>query len=360
MTDLVRARQGAPAGATRGVSRCASVVAGVFLALLPGCLVGAEFRCDELAGNCVCSEPFNTATYDMVGEYYDPGDSTDKQCSYESPGYPVFVRNAQAAATSDAKALSRLPGGHGVEFFLGAAPGGNGSFWAGNGEAGDQFIQRYAVRFYVYTSPDYEFVGNGTCENSKLMQIDTIAVDQSQGYVHAYGFDLHTYDAARRTMGDCCTSGPPGRAPGFSNTTAASLRDRWWRYELVVTNRAGGSSPNGIRYQLFGKNVTDATPEIAILDTRVPCPTCRPNPRGLGAADLTPPNRIDSMLVNLYRQGECGGWRGLSHLMYAGWDTDEGQRIGSALEIEGASGSVGAEERRYRERSSRRRTGEGR
>ena len=35
------------------------------------------------------------------------------------------------------------------------------------------------------------------------------------------------------------------------------------------------------------------------------------------------------------------GGVGLSHLMIAGWDTDAGQRVGAAAEIEGALGGGG-------------------
>ena len=41
--------------------------------------------------------------------------------------------------------------------------------------------------------------------------------------------------------------------------------------------------------------------------------------------------------MNNYRQGTCGGWLGFSYYMMAGWDTDTGQRIGPAVEIEGGA-----------------------
>jgi hypothetical protein len=39
--------------------------------------------------------------------------------------------------------------------------------------------------------------------------------------------------------------------------------------------------------------------------------------------------------MNNYRETGCTGWLGFSHYLAAGWDTDEGQRIGAAVEIEG-------------------------
>ena len=39
--------------------------------------------------------------------------------------------------------------------------------------------------------------------------------------------------------------------------------------------------------------------------------------------------------MNNYRETGCTGWLGFSSYVLAGWDTDEGQRIGAAVEVEG-------------------------
>jgi hypothetical protein len=47
-----------------------------------------------------------------------------------------------------------------------------------------------------------------------------------------------------------------------------------------------------------------------------------------------PPAPIDSLVMNLYRQGSCTGWLGVSHYVATAWDTNAAQRIGPAVEIE--------------------------
>jgi MYXO-CTERM domain-containing protein len=50
---------------------------------------------------------------------------------------------------------------------------------------------------------------------------------------------------------------------------------------------------------------------------------------------------MNSMLSNNHRWPTCNGWLGLSHYVAAGWDSDEGQRIGPAYEIEGTTPGSG-------------------
>jgi hypothetical protein len=300
----------------------------------------AEQRCDELGADCVCSEPFNTTSYAQNDEVWNPADSTAKQCSLEETSYPIAANPIdRIEVKTDNLALSRLPSGHQVSAFLGGRDGGNDVFWVGHGVPASQSTQRYAMRFYIYSTDDYQFKGEGQCENSKLMQIDG-PVDQSVGVIHQYGFENYAFDGGSRRTGDCCWEGPPVNRPGFSNTTQNTVRGNWWRYEYIITNLSGGPSPNGIRFQMFGKNITQGSNEIAIIDTREPCPDCGPDNAGLGADDLTPPSRVDDMVANLYRQGTCDGWRGISHMMYAAWPTNQNQRIGSALEVEGVAGAI--------------------
>jgi len=105
----------------------------------------------------------------------------------------------------------------------------------------------------------------------------------------------------------------------------------------VVTNRAGGPSPNGFRAEIYLKNVTDNLPEQKVLDTRG---TFSAGLQSWGGwTDLTPSSQQNSLEFAAYRQGTCAGYYGFSHVMAAGWDTDAGQRIGPAYEIEGGAGS---------------------
>ena len=70
--------------------------------------------------------------------------------------------------------------------------------------------------------------------------------------------------------------------------------------------------------------------EFLLIDTN------QPPKRGAGQ----PPERIDQFLINAYRETGCAGWEGYSHYMMAAWPTDEGQRIGPAVEVEGGGSSA--------------------
>jgi hypothetical protein len=107
-----------------------------------------------------------------------------------------------------------------------------------------------------------------------------------------------------------------------------------------MTNRAGP----GYKEELWAKNITDNTPEVKVVETGGPNTSGIPEIRLLRfhihRAGLRLP-RQDLMLINNYSENNCAGWLAFSHYMMAGWDTDSGQRIGSALEIEGVSGATG-------------------
>ena len=156
---------------------------------------------------------------------------------------------------------------------------------------------------------------------------------------HIYNFGSWTYNSGASVVGNCCGVGP------IEPTTQAKilptqLRGNWGRFEIVLVNRAGGSSPNGLTIRLYARNVTQNGTEFLLINTTQPCPSCEveaPNNNWawLNFNDLTPVSRLDELRLNLYRQNVCAGYRAVSHFMIAGWDTDEGQRISAATEIEG-------------------------
>jgi hypothetical protein len=92
--------------------------------------------------------------------------------------------------------------------------------------------------------------------------------------------------------------------------------------------------------QLYLKNVTDHAAERLVIDTY------GSDYRGhyVPHDDFTLPRPLTTMRPSLFREtmtpgGGCNGYNALSSYMLAGWDTDVGQRIGPALEIE-AGGDV--------------------
>jgi hypothetical protein len=288
-----------------------------------------EARCAALGGNCVCSEPFNTTSLVATQQYWkDPADSLVKECSTTGIEGAALESNtiSKIVSRNDASMMSALPaaGRAAIQSVVGGTNNHLGIFFAGHTHKSSTYTKRLAARFYIYHSPDFQFAQEGVCTNSKLMQFTgpNSLLDKSFGSVHMYNFT--NFSPAQ----DCCFNGP---GPDQSAISKASWRGKWWRVEAVYTNRAGP----GWRMQVFFKNVTDNGPELTVVDTSA-------SGTQLNNVSRTPPQRQDAMLMNNYRETGCNGWLAFSHYMMAGWDTDSGQRIGSALEIEGVSGATGS------------------
>jgi hypothetical protein len=280
-----------------------------------------EQLCTALGANCVCSEPYNTNNLVRIEpSWYNPADSTVKECTAEvQKGYAIARNSDNLIASNDPTVLGSLPPGHQVNFFVRGRERHAGIFMAGSRQDldGSKFIKRAAARWYIYHSPGFEFAQEGLCQNSKMAQFDSgLLLDKSFGQVHMYNFT--TWTPAQ----DCCFVGP-----GPQNVQKQDWRGKWWRVEVVFINRLGGNP--GWVGKVYMKNVTDNTPEITVVNTSMP------GTQLIQSNTRTPPNRMDGMLSNNYRQGTCNGWLGISHYMLAGWDTDQGQRIGPAIEIEG-------------------------
>jgi len=295
-------------------TRAAAITVSSFLCVLAA--QAEEQRCAELGANCICSEPLNTTTFTGGPPSWNPADSTTKQCSAEGVAGGAIARNTRdLAGSSDATALAALPAGHSVSHFLRAGDGHSGIFFVGNGGGVSSSFVRLAARWYIWYTPVFDFKAEGSCENSKIAELNNNArIDYTVGF--------HTYNYLEFSPSiDCCVSGP---GPSHS-LPSSQLKGKWWRYEVVMTNRSG---PN-FGLQMYGKNVTDDGPELTIIDLSV----------DKRVSNLTPPSLMSAILVNNYRQGTCRGWLGISHYMTAGWTTNAGQRIGPAAEIE-SPGSI--------------------
>jgi len=293
-----------------------------FLLLAPS--FAAELRCDQLGVNCVCSEPFNTNTLAVVQTFYkNPADSTSKECSTEAaPGGAVSANPVdKIIPRNDAQLLNALPRGHSIQWAVGGQDNHLGIFFAGNTHNSATFTKRLAARFYLYRSANFQFAQEGICTNAKLMQFtgpDSV-IDSSFGFVHMYNFLSSSGWSPNQ---DCCFNGP---GPDQGAIQKADWRGNWWRLEFIYVNRAG---PDW-RALLYAKNVTTNGPEYTIIDTKAG------GTQFNSGANWMPPRRQDAILLNMYRETGCNGWQAFSHYMMAGWDTDQGQRIGPALEIEG-------------------------
>jgi hypothetical protein len=279
-----------------------------------------EQRCTALGANCICSEPLDTTTFAGGPDFWNPADSTTKQCSVEaaSIGGAIVRTSNTITSSADATALAALPPGHTVAHFVRAENDHQGTFFVGNGvPVGASFV-RIAARWYIWHTPTFDFKLEGTCENSKQAQFDNGAlVDYTAGF-HTYNYLTFNPPV------DCCTSGP---GPD-SGVPTSQMKGKWWRYEVVMANRSG---PN-FQLRMYGKNVTDNGPELTLIDLS----------GNSAVSKLTPPGLMSAILSNNHRyssSGTCRGWIGISHYMMAGWTTDAGQRIGGAIEIE-APGSI--------------------
>jgi hypothetical protein len=300
----------------------------------PTASYAAEQRCNELGANCVCSEPLNTNSYVYSAPAYKPSDSTTKECAAEGiPGAAVTRNSTDLFGSNDAAVRALLPAGNQVNFFL-RGPDGHAVIYTVGTLLGNTFTKRAAIRMYVFYSPTFEFAYTNQCQNHKFLDTDSMITTMAGTDAAGNGGGDHS--AYNWLQGwnhpvDCCFSGPNNSSN--YGPPLSSYRGKWFRVEMVVTNRAGGSSPNGFRAQVFMKNVTDNTPEQQVIDT---AGTFFSGIHPWGAwTDLTPPIQQNALFFNGYRQNICAGYYGFSHMMVAGWDTDAGQRIGAAYEIEG-------------------------
>mgnify|MGYP003386872837 CR=1 FL=1 len=331
----------------------------------------AEARCTELGTNCVCSEPLQMTSMAVHGSFsgwLNPNDSTTKECNGEGPGVGVgytIVRspNDTIVATSGthASVFSALPAGHSLTRVLANAEGHTGLNFIGHTFADTStFSKRVAIRFYRYYSGNagstaYAFDDDpDTCNANKLMQLDghptnsaNLIFDNGFGPTSLYNF--LTFAGGTGSQ-DCCGYGAlNGNTPSGVLTTMGGpgtggvspyyqyYRGKWIRYELIVTNRNSAATGLPVTFKLYVKNVTDNGSEYLIVDS---CDT----DGGLSTpCGHIPQSGIEfnKFLMNNFRQDVCPGFSAYSHYMLAGWDTDAGQRILAATEIEGGGGGGG-------------------
>lgn len=328
----------------------------ILLLLLATPALGAEARCDALGANCVCSEPLQATQYQSGPSFWNPNDSTTKECGYEVSGHPISRNAADIQVGTDAEAINALPSGSTARAngrFLRAANNHEGIYMVGHYfpfTSGYSTAKRMSLRWYRYYSTQFAFADErwtGTtfvhdettagCRNSKWTQIQpgNMIFDSHDGPVGMYG--IYTFGWTPNV--DCCPSGHPGGDATALAQTASMRRGKWWRHEAVIVNPSGGSSPNGLKFYLYMKNVTDGAAEYTALNGTLATdgwPVA-------GTTSLTPPSKLQSIASNNYRQHgsttNCTGWEGNLYMLAAVWDTDTGQMIGPASEIESGSPS---------------------
>ena len=294
-----------------------AVVAGLTLS---SSSYAAERRCDELAENCVCSEPLNGTLRRIGSSWYNPDDSETKECTVENFSDPALrgaalTRNANDLSPTNASSvLGALPTGHRVRSVVRAPEGYSGLWFLGHYFGDDhRFLKRLAVRWYRYYSSNYEM---SPADSPKCEQRGKITEAHVNYTSHGEGFTAYNFVHWTPNGRDCC---------GYVQTsypTLSQLRGKWWRFEYVMLDRNGP----GHNSLLYVKNVTDNAPERLVYDF---------SQLSFWSPQFTPPSPVRFLRASQYAQGRCAGFAAVSHFMVAGWDTNVVQRIGPAYEIEG-------------------------
>lgn len=329
----------------------------VIICILPSISYAAtdsEQRCRDLGVNCVCSEPLQATAYTerVGGTFYDPNDSSLNPCNGQGDGlgtgYAITRTAGDLTASTLSTILDALPSGHSVARVLKMPEAYTGDLYIGYAFASDTtFNERVAVRWYEYYSSTHGFDDDpASCNASKLFEIlrdgSSLIYDEGFGPPSAYNFLTFNSEGSQ----DCCGFGQlnvntpsqtmadmSGPDAGFGGVSPyyQYQRGKWLRWEVVVVNRDSTNVANKFETHVYVKNVTDGGSEYEIISS---CDT---------DGGLTSPcsHRASTVFfdfhINGYRQDTCPGYRAYSHVVVAGWDSNAGQRIGAAEEIEGGS-----------------------
>ena len=273
----------------------------------------AERRCDELGANCVCSEPLAATGQDFVGQH-NPPDSTTKQCA----DGPTWDSNSGArsvtppnlpngAAVNSVYELKYQNGG--IHHVLGNTPVRAGS-------------KRICIRQYHFLSSNFPQAVTSSCTRIKSQEISgrNMLVQTTWG---------STRNMVSGILKDANGNLITDKSLSLRSGTSLSQDDvlgRWYTTETCVSGDLGVASGT-VRSIESRMRIPDTGQEEVRYLPGVP----------FSGVDT----RIDTVWIgNLFTQGNCSpGRRYAAYSMQAEWDTDEGQWIGPAAEMEGHSDS---------------------
>jgi len=362
-----------------------AVLAGLWVGLMSWSSHGeaAEQRCNDLGANCICSEPFQTATYnaanaDTNARSWNPADSTTKECAMNgTPGAAFFFSGSTigpgllfpTTAAQDPAIFSALPPGRTNTYVLREADGVSAAFAPGTMFPAGAPLARWAIRIYLYISPNTVFTEeNGQCNNiGKILQFmydsgPVISNHNAQGGWHTYGYSgaFNGVPSGWSMAGasnpatfpfDCCVTGPGSDAASYRGTSF--YKGKWWRLEGIIENIGG--TPTVLKAYMQDVTTQPNPPEIKIIDTAIATAQVVGNQWGANeVATATRGNMAGNpaapAFFDLYRNTSsdgsgpgqpllCTGFYAVTHMMAAAWSTNAGQRIGPASEIE--SGALG-------------------
>ena len=301
-----------------------------------------ELRCIQLGNNCIASEPLNTNSYTQIqaNAFFAANDGGTKKMTLAPGTYSNAVgedpgnfagRYSFPNSSGDATMFAALPSGHSVTFVLKTPSGNDHADFLGHKFGSGDPTARRSMRWYQYFASGWELSGGACLNSGKIFELGNEGapmVFTSAGNHQIYGFN-----DCNISPFDCCNGGPGSQAFSMS---PATMNGKWWRFELVVRNAL---STGGVTIvELWRKNVSDNGTNTKVLDTAATAygpGTGGNNWTSTQATTLKPRSRLDAFRVTPWRNGNCGGYLGYSHLLAAAWSTDAGQFIGAAAEIEG-------------------------
>lgn len=313
-------------------------------------LAASEARCIEMGAKCICSEPLNTDTYTMVPGIswaWNPSDTgtNDKECNtsgqagafVEIDDFPGRFTTAAGGAP-----LAALPAGHTTTHVLRLKDGAGGMFAGVKFNRGEPHARR-GFRYYKYYSADYSFTSDvPLCNSSKWGQMGYRGAGTGGPLMtEEWSFyDIEQSTGWNQNANGCCSGPGPGSVGTGPN--GSGVKGKWIRFEFYMNNTNTDGTPT--TFEAYLKNVTDNTPEIKIVDSSSP----QNYANGLHwttdlATTLHPTQPITDMSINMFRSNNgqaCVGFAAFSHFLAAAWDTNSGQRIGAAREIEGGSATA--------------------
>lgn len=316
-----------------------------------------EARSVALGSASKCAQSWNSTIAQDGGNSYGwhQTDTPTKPCTFDATQWLTDHGESHlpVSATSGtyATVFSALPAAHTNTRVLVMPEG-----YASSVEGGYRFLSnqlqtqgRWAYRWYAYYSSNYASYAfpAGPCTNSsKWATIQTSYIQMShQGDLktpQVYGWAVPPDQYAwEPDVSVCCWFGP-----GYDTAAAAdgALPGSWWRYEIIGHGMDG--TP-GAYLKVYRKNITSGASEKKIVDTTIDCIDCDGGTWDWPAeakTALVSPEGMDLVTSNFYRAGTCTGYIATAYQLAAQWDTDSGQRIGAAEEIEGSGGGgVGGE-----------------
>jgi len=278
----------------------------------------AEQRCDELGASCVCSEPLNTGSYAPAGgNGWNPSDSTTKECNR---GYPLWVQSDWSPASASGMGLPSA-----IQYVARRGPenASDSTYLGGTSGATTASTKRVCVRFYTRYSADYQAKNLPVCQANKFSEF---SFGDSNALFH---WDWAESGAERFTIINWDKDGNGSPEPSYNLARTGPLtiedcRSQWCHVEMCASGNiktgSGISAEGHVRGLSDGKRVDW---NKTYIGSACPGGSCR-------GGDLTA-----VAIVNAYRQNTCAGSRYISHAMQAQWDTDAGQFIGPAYEVEG-------------------------